>query len=190
MSKRLIVYLCELPPGPGAAPSLSLEAIDAALARELRHAPTYFAAPRPFTALTLHSLHRQTNVTDLAARVFGGALYAPDVCPDCTATVSFFRAEDARDFYFHATRGALHIHDRDIAVTPAQDYDPAPPPLPSSSSSPCPASSPDIPHPPYHDSLRVMAPGPLPREAARGLWPVWGDRARVVSSGAILYEFS
>ncbi|KAJ7660620.1 hypothetical protein B0H17DRAFT_330573 [Mycena rosella] len=142
---------CELP--PDAAPP-SLEAIDAALAREPRHAPTYFAALRPFTALTLHNLHPQTNITDLAARVFGGALYALDVRSDCTATVSFFRAEDARDFYFNATRGPLRIHDRDIAVAPV--YDPAPPPLPS---------SPEIPHPSYHDSPR--APEPLPRDYTR-----------------------
>ncbi|KAJ7654371.1 hypothetical protein B0H17DRAFT_1099870, partial [Mycena rosella] len=162
------------PPGAGVAPLLT--AVDAALAREPRHALTYFAAPRPFTALTLHNLHRQTNVTDLAARVFGGALYALDVRSDCTAvsTILFkeafaniaqtvsFRAEDARDFYFHATRGSLRIHDRDIAVTPAQDHDPAPPHPPSSSPHP---ASPDIPHPPHHD----IPPGPLPGDDTRSV---------------------
>ncbi|KAJ7610761.1 hypothetical protein B0H17DRAFT_1341530 [Mycena rosella] len=60
-----------------------------------------------------------TNVTDLAARVFGGAFYALD-------TISFFRAEDARDFYFPATRGPLRIHDHDIAVIPYPDTPPGP----------------------------------------------------------------
>ncbi|KAJ7622682.1 hypothetical protein B0H17DRAFT_1112485 [Mycena rosella] len=139
------------PPSAGAAPSLA--AVDAALARELRHAPTYFAALRPFTALILHNFHRQTNVTDLAAHVFGGALYALD-------TVSFFRAEDAPDFYFHATRSPLRIHDRDIAVAPAQDHSTSPAPLPSSSPHP---ASPEIPHPPHHD----IPPGPLPCDYTR-----------------------
>ncbi|KAJ7660639.1 hypothetical protein B0H17DRAFT_1094855, partial [Mycena rosella] len=166
---------CELPAGAGATPSL--ESVDAALAREPRHAPTYFAgrAPRPFTALTLHNLHPQTNVTDLAARVFGGALYALDVRPDCSATVTFFRAEDARDFYFHATRGPLRIHNRDIALAfhclvfalSRHPAGPAPARLHARCRGP---------------RLQQPAARAHAREAARRLWPVRGDRTRVVSS--------
>ncbi|KAJ7604399.1 hypothetical protein B0H17DRAFT_1121131 [Mycena rosella] len=118
---------CELPPGAGVAPLLT--AVDAALAREPRHALTTILFKEAFA-----------NIAQ---------------------TVSF-RAEDARDFYFHATRGSLRIHDRDIAVTPAQDHDPAPPHPPSSSPHP---ASPDIPHPPHH----VIPPGPLPGDDTRSV---------------------
>ncbi|KAJ7099298.1 hypothetical protein B0H15DRAFT_542299 [Mycena belliarum] len=82
---------------------LTLKAIDRALDEEPQHAPTYFPdGGKPFTTVKLHDVPRGMGLADLCARLFGGPLHAVDLKDDGTATVTFFRAEDARDFLARA----------------------------------------------------------------------------------------
>ncbi|KAF8140846.1 hypothetical protein K438DRAFT_2030361 [Mycena galopus ATCC 62051] len=98
----------------------------AALEHELPHRPTYFPVTgdaekiyRPFTTVRLSNLHPQTSTRDLIKRIFGGTLYSVDLdAASGTANVSFFRAEDARDFYAGAQSGGFTLHGNRIRLEP------------------------------------------------------------------------
>ncbi|KAJ7115158.1 hypothetical protein C8R44DRAFT_855262, partial [Mycena epipterygia] len=104
------------------APPPSLAAIDEALEQEPRHAPTYFPAAAgiqsPFTTLALSTLPPNTTLHNLCDCVYGGPLYSIELREDNTAEISFFRTEDARDFYAGTQAHPFTIFGQEIAVTP------------------------------------------------------------------------
>ncbi|KAJ7147174.1 hypothetical protein C8R43DRAFT_543762 [Mycena crocata] len=73
----------------------------------------------PFTSLLLTDLHPATTLDDLCNHLYGGPLWGVWLNRKLrTAAVSFFRAEDARDFYYTAVSGAgFTIWGRRVEVT-------------------------------------------------------------------------
>ncbi|KAF7362548.1 RNA-binding protein Nrd1 [Mycena venus] len=171
---------CELSSALSPSPSshaistdIDADMISTFLATEPPHHPTYFPDAttasdadkiyHPFTRVTLTNLHALTTVRDLCRRIFGGPVWAVerDVRRG-TADITFFRAEDARDFYAGATSRGFTIHGRKVRVEPQPDPAFHPLPLPHPHPHPLPLHPTLILIPPPASTTPSPSPDPAP----------------------------